>query len=148
MAAEPKPTPPDLFPLPAGIKLRTRKFGANPLALHASALAGVCKGDPSAPREEFEIRWEDQKQGLTVIVRNRDDGRLIADVFAIDAALLNKAWVSVSLVGKAEHDSERKTIPLDVAEKNGCSGSAEFGPLVDVVNRLGPEIGLVVFLLV
>ena len=80
---------------------------------------GEVSGDSPVPPQEFKICWEDQKQGLKVIVRAKN-GRLIADVFATDGDILNKAWVSVSLVGKAEHDTQRKSIPLNVPEENGC----------------------------
>jgi hypothetical protein len=73
---------------------------------------------------------------------------LIADAFATNVALLDKAWVSVGLVGKGENDTERKTIPLNVSVEGGCSSSVDFGLLVDVVTKLGPELGLIVFLLV
>jgi hypothetical protein len=41
-----------------------------------------------------------------------------------------------------------KGIPLDVPEKSGCSGSADFGPRAGAVKQLGPQVGVAVFLLV
>jgi hypothetical protein len=146
---EPKPTLSDLFPLPEGIKLRSRKFGANPVSQPASAPVGGDKGDSSEPRPEFRLRWEDTQQGLTVTVREREGGHLIADVFSTDAAHRDKADVSVGLVGTHEDRLIRKTIRLSVPETDGCSsGSADFGPLTDAATELGSQLRLVVFLLV
>ena len=89
-----------------------------------------------------------QQLGLKVHVREREDGHLIASVFCTDATLLNKVAVSVAVAGMVEDRLLRKTIFLNVAENNGCSGSADFGLLADAVQTLGPQLGLVVFLLV
>ena len=52
----------------------------------------------------------------------------------------------VGLVGTAKDHVLRKTIPLEVPEKTGCSGSADFGPLGDRVKELGsPEVVDVTF---
>jgi len=139
---------PDLYPLPAGIKIRKRRFGANPVSPLVPAPVGGDKADSSAPRPAYKLRWEDREQGLTVLVRKRDNGHLIADVLSTDAGMLKKAAVSVGLVGPIEDHPIRKTIPLDVAEKGGCSGSADFGLLTDVVRELGSQLGMVVILLV
>lgn len=63
-----------------------------------------------------------------------------------NAGLLNRAAVSVGLVGTAEDRLIRKTIALDMPEKDGCSGLADFGRLTDAVKELGPQLGAVVFL--
>jgi hypothetical protein len=148
MNTDPEPILSALFPLPEGIKLRARKFGAEPASPLVPAPVGGDKGPSSDPRPEFTLRWEDQQQGLTVLVRERENGHLIADVFCTDAGLLAKAAVSVGLVGTAADHLIRKTIPLNGSEQNSCSGSADFGPLTDVVKELGPRLGIVVFLLV
>jgi hypothetical protein len=118
-----------------------------------SALVATPQGgdlcDHLTPRPEVVIRWEDPEHGLTVFVRERrDSGRLVADVFCTRAAQLNKLAVSVALVGTIEDQMIRKTIPLNVAEKTGCSGSADFGPLTEAVKELGTQLGVVVFMLV
>ena len=82
---------------------------------------------------------------LTVSMRESETGRLIADVFSAEMGLLNKAWVSVSLWGTAEGQQIRKSVPLDVAQTNGCSGSADFA-LANAVEQLGDRLGLIVFL--
>jgi hypothetical protein len=142
-------TPPlaDLYSLPPGTKLRVRKFGANPTSPLVPTPVGGNQGASAAVRPEFRLRWEDQQQGLQVTVRERDNGHLIAEVFSTDPALLTKATVSVGLVGTIEDGLIRKTIPLDVPETTGCSGSADFGLLEDAVKELGSELGVVVFLL-
>ena len=148
MNIDPKPALPDLFPLPEGIKLRARKFGTKPVSDFIPAPIPRDGADAAVPRPAFQLRWEDQQQGLTVFVREKANGHLIADVFCTDAGLLGKAAVSLGLVGEVEDHLIRKTIPLDVPEKHGCSGSADFGPLADAVKQLGPRLGVVVFLLV
>ena len=40
-----------------------------------------------------------------------------------------------------------KLIPLQIAERNGCSGATDFGSLTNAVKELGPQLGLIVFLL-
>jgi hypothetical protein len=148
MSTEPKPTQSDPFPVPEGIKLRARKFGANPVSQLVAAPVGGPRGDDSAPRPPFRIDWEDTAQGLTVKVRERTGGHLIVEVVSTDPLLLKNAAVSVGLVGTVEDGLIRKTIPLDVPEEGGCSGSADFGPLAAAVTELGPQIGIVAFLLV
>jgi hypothetical protein len=148
MNTDPKPTLADLFPLPEGTKLRVRKFGAKPVSELVPAPVGGNVAQAAAPRPEFKIHWEDQQQGLTVIVRERENGHLVAEVCCSDAGLHNKAAVSVGLVGTVEDHLIRKTIPLDVVVTGGCSGSADFGPLTAAVQELGPQLGVVVFLLV
>ena len=151
METDPKPPYTSMFPLPEGVKLRARKFGKNPFSAFVPAPVG---GDMAAAesRPPFQINWEDQQQGLSVLVRERTDGHLIADVFCTDASLHNKAAVSVFLAGNVDNNLIGKTIPLaahaksDQQEKSGCSGSADFGPLTAAVKELGPQLGLIVFL--
>ena len=148
MKTESKQTVDDLYPLPESVKLRTHKFGKNPESPLVPTPTGGDKGDASPARTEFKIRWEDQEYGLTVLVRERrESGRLVADVFCNDAGRLNKLAVSVALVGTIDNRMIRKTIPLDVPEKTGCSGSADFRPLAEAVKELGTQLGVVVFML-
>ena len=134
-----------MFALPIGMQFRTRMFGAK--VVSPLFPVPVQPGCESAPRPLFEVRWEDPQLGRTVLVREQQDGHLIADVFAADSHLLNEAAVSVSLVGTAEDQMILKMVPLVVAEKNGCSGSADFGPLANAVQQLGSQLGVIVFLL-
>jgi len=147
MSTDPKPNLWDLFPLPKGMKHRSPKFGANPTSPPVPVPVGGDKGDTTDPRPAFQIPWEDPQLGLKVLVQEREDGHLIADVFCTNAALLNKAAVSVGLVGTAVDPLIRKSIQLNVPEKNGCRGSWDFGLLTNTVKELGPQIGLIVFLL-
>src|SRR4051794_26446556 len=93
MNTDPKPNLPELFPLPEGVKLRTRKFGAKPHSGLVPAPAGGDVGDHNGPRLPFRITWEDRQQGLEVHLGERSDHRLIADVRCADATMLNKAAV-------------------------------------------------------
>lgn len=148
MTNDPKRSLEELFPLPAGVKLRTHKFGAKPCSPLFAISAGPDKDASSDSCPEFKIAWEDKQQGLKVCVRERDNGHLIAEVFCSDASLLNKAAVSVGLMGTVEDQLIRKTIHLTVPEENGCSGWADFGLLTDAAQKLGARLGVVVFLLV
>jgi hypothetical protein len=73
---------------------------------------------------------------------------LIADVFCTYAGLLDQSAVSVGLMGVAADHVIPKAIPLNVPDNNCRSGSADFGPLTDVVKELGSQLGVIVFLLV
>jgi hypothetical protein len=164
----------ELYPLPEGVKLRIRKFGANPTTGFVSAPGGGQGAAAGPARPPFKLRWEDTTLGLTVLMReDLASGRLVADVFCTDPAKLNKASVSVSLVGKGKDQSVRKEIPLNEPEtasqaistslapsigktislnepdprSGGCCGSAKFGSLNDAIGELGTELGLVVFML-
>jgi hypothetical protein len=139
----------DLFPLPEGVKIRSRKFGANP----ATPLQPVRPGGPDAlAPHEFKLRHEDKELGLLVIVQeDANSGVITAEAFSSHPEHLNQAAVSVALVGTTEGGMIRKTIPLDREVKNGdhcCSGSAAFGTLHDAVQQLGDRLGLIVFLLI
>ena len=140
----------DLFPLPEGVKIRSRKFGANP-ATPLQPVRPASSADTSSP-QEFKLRHEDKQLGLLAIVQeDANSGRLAAEVFSCHPDHMKRAAVSVALVGTIEGGMIRKTIPLDREVKNGdycCSGSADFGSLHDAVQQLGDRLGLIVFLLV
>jgi len=147
MSADPKPDMPDLFPLPPGVRLHTRKFAAKPYSEYVTVSANG-KEDAGCTQSQFAIRWEDQQQGLTVVVREQENGKLVADVVCNNAGLLGKAAVSVGLVGTIEGRMIRKTVPLNVPASGGCSGTADLGPLGDAVAELGSKLAVVVILLV
>jgi hypothetical protein len=128
------------------MKLRTPKFGANPVSPFVNASVGLDSAS-SEPQPEFKISWEDQQQGVSVVVQAGENGHLIADVFCTNFGLLDKAAVSVALVGTSTEQMIRKAIPLNAPQKHGCAGSADLGPLTAAVKELGPQLGLVVFLL-
>lgn len=143
----------DLYPLPEGVKIRSRKFGANP----ATPLLPVRPAGPAASADtpspqEFKLRHEDEKLGLLAILQeDANSGRLTAEVFSRHPDHMKRAAVSVALVGTIEGGMICKTIPLDREVKNGdycCSGSADFGSLADAVQQLGDRLGLIVFLLI
>jgi hypothetical protein len=148
MNTDPQPTQPEPFPLPKGMKHRAPRFGANPVSPLVPAAIGENGGHSSEARPEFKICWEDQKQGLTLVVQERENGRLIAEVLCTNASLPQQAAVSVGLVGTAADHLIRKTIPLGMPENNGRRGSVDFGPLTEAVKELGPRLGVVMFLLV
>lgn len=154
MNTERQPTLPDLYPPPEGSKVRERTFGASPVSPPVSAPIGRDAADPAAPRLPFKSRWENQLQEdsggrkIKITVRERDNGHLIADVFCNDAELLGKASVSVGLVGARADRTIRMSVALDVPATDGCSGSADFGPLADAVEELGGQLRVVMFLLV
>ncbi|MBA4063624.1 MAG: hypothetical protein C0501_07910 [Isosphaera sp.] len=152
MNPDPKPPLADLYPLPDGVKIRTRKFGASPGTPLKDLPPDGPQADSGPPRREFVLSGEYKDLGITVRVQEvPGSGRLVADVFSTDPTHLNTAAVSVALVGTDEDRMIRKTIPLDVPEQAGgyrCSGSADFGPLPDVRAELGTKLGLVVFLVV
>jgi len=147
-----KPSLADLYPLPEGVKLRTRKFGANPVTPLKATPPGGAAFDSDPGRPEFQLRYEDQHLGLLALVREDVDSRhLIAEVFSSNPEHLNRqAAVSVALVGTVEEQMIRKTIPLkpDDHGQYRCSGSADFGTLDDAVRELGDQLGLMVFLII
>jgi hypothetical protein len=128
------------------MKIHYHKFGANPFS--PLVQVPVETDGSSDPGPAFKICWEDQQQGLSVVVQERENGRLIADAFSSDPAMVDSAAVSVALVGTTPDQIICKVVPFKVLQKNGCSGSADLGPLAGAVKELGPQIGLVVFLLV
>jgi hypothetical protein len=145
-----QPTFEELFPLPPGVKLQKRKFGATPPTPLKTVQAG---GQRSAGEDEppLTLTWDDAKLRLSAVVReDPHTGKLIGSAFCTDPAMLNKASASVSLVGTHEYEMIRKTIKLDQPDKRtgGCCGSADFGLLKDAIVKLGTELGLVVFMLV
>ncbi len=136
---------PGSMPLPAGIKRRKKKVGSTigtplaPVPMQTSQAA--------LPRPPFEVHWEDAKLQLKVRVQERDTGHVVADVFCTEPNWLNNAWASVALYGAGEGQFIQKSIPLDAAAPGGCRGSWDFGPLANLVQRLGDQLGLIVFLL-
>jgi hypothetical protein len=145
-------TGPGGFPLPEGYRRRVYKFGKKPTTGFYSV--PVPTGNSNAVgRPPFAIDWSDAEQGLSVVVREREDGHLIAEVFCTDARLLHKAWVSVGLGGMVDALPISKVIPLNTPAatntpgKGSCSGSADLGLLTDFVKELGSQLALVAFLL-
>jgi hypothetical protein len=140
------------IPLPEGSRRRVYKFGKKPTTGFFSVPVLAGNGN-AVGRPPFTIDWSDAEQGLSAVVREREDGHLIAEVFCTDARLLHKAWVSVGLGGKVDALPIGKVIPLDTPaaadtpRKGGCHGSGELGLLTDAVKELGSELALVVFLL-
>jgi hypothetical protein len=138
-----------LYPMPEGVKLRTRKLGKNPESQLVSTPTDAEIADSGPSRSAFTIHWEDKEYGLSVLVReSQETGHLVADVFCTDAGQLNNLAVSVALVGTIDNQMIRRTIPLGALEKAGCSGSADFGPLTEAVKKLGSRLRIVVFMLV
>jgi hypothetical protein len=148
MSHEKKPSPADLFPLPEWVKIRTRKFGANPV----TPLQPIPSGESAdANRPEFLLRFQDQDLGIVALVgEDRQSRHLLARVFSSKPEHLNEAAVSVAIVGTVEDQMLRKSIPLNTEEHGDyhCSGSADFGRFDDVVGKLGDQLGLIVFLLI
>jgi hypothetical protein len=136
----------NLHTLPDGIKLRTLKLDSKP------ALKPVSVPDATQPisatRPAFALHWEDDDQGLSVDVREQEDGHLRADVSVTDVGL-KQAFMSVGLFGSTgEYALVRKTVPLATVDERGCHGSADMGTLANAVKELGHEIGLVCFLVI
>jgi hypothetical protein len=134
------------FP-PEGITVREPLFGTSP----GSPLFPFHMDD-STPHQTFKICWENQfseKDGgrkLSVVVHERDDGHLIAEVFCTDPGLVNVGVASVGLSGTIEEQRIHKSIPFRVLEKDGCSGSFDFGLFKNVVKELGQGMRVVTFL--
>ncbi len=137
----------EIFPLPPGMKLATRKFGVNPpLPLKAVRTGTQQTNLP------LTFRWEDSTLGLTVVINeDQTTGKLAAEAFCNDPALKGKAAASVALFGREEFKMIRKTIKFDQPDNrmgSGCCGSADSGQLSDAIALLGPEMGLLVFMVV
>jgi hypothetical protein len=148
MSVDRNPNWSEPFSLPHGMKLRHPRFGANPIsALFAVPITGN-NGESSEPQPEFRISWEDQQQGLRVLVREREDGHLIAEAVCTNPGLFDEPVVSVGIVGAGVEPGNCRIIPLTVSENNSRSGSADLGLLKDAVKELGPQLGVVVFPLV
>src|SRR5687767_5096849 len=111
MSTDPKQTLDELFPLPKGIKIRSRKFGKNPVSALVPTSVGQANCSADSQRSPFQIDWEDQHLELKVRVREQENGRLIATVFCNNADRLGKAAVSVGLWGTAAEFSIRKSVP-------------------------------------
>lgn len=106
-------------------------------------------GDHNRP--EFQLRFEDNDLGILVLVRENVESKLIAEVFSTNPEHLNGGALSVALVGKLRIEFIRKSIPFTVEEQDGkfrCRGTWDFGKLEDAVQKLGDQLGLIVFLLV
>src|SRR5437763_1038453 len=87
------------IPLPPGVKLHTRTFGNLALTVFVDAPLSGELGQACLSRPPFTIRWEDEKLGVKVLIREQPDGRLITDVYSRDPSHLNKAAVTVGLIG-------------------------------------------------
>ena len=92
------------------------------------------------------MTWEDPEQKLSAVVRQDANGRLQARVHCGNYVLVNRAAVSIGLAGTISDAFIHRSIPLKTPEPDGCSGTADFGPLVDVVKRLGPQLRIIAFL--
>ncbi len=145
MATDATPGVPELSPQPTRFKLRTRKFGAKPVSDYVTVPVSGRQGGVD-PQPRFELHWKDEQMGLTAVVREQENGRLIAEVFSSDAGLLGKAAVSVGLAGKEADHVINKVILLNAPVGNGCGGTVDFGPLADAVKELGTQIAVIVFL--
>jgi hypothetical protein len=137
----------ELFPLPKGMKLQIRKFGQNP----ATPLKTMSTGDRQTLGQEPTplFRWEDSTLKLSaVLYEDPGTGKMTCHVLCSDPTLLNKAAAPVALFGKREGEMILKTIKLNQPDPptGGCRGSAEFGLLKDAIEKLGTEMGLIVFL--
>jgi hypothetical protein len=146
MTNDQEPTLEEMWPLPPGIKLRRPQFGSSPESAPVTVRGSENTADATLNSERFEIRWKDPEQGFAVAMREQPDGRLIAEVSGVGNSLLGK-WVSVSLAGMVNDHLISKTIALKAPEQNGCNASADFGLLTDVARELGPQIRMIVFLL-
>jgi hypothetical protein len=148
MSNESTPRIEDLFPLPPGYKPRRYVIGTTPVSPPIFLPVDGDQDDSSAPRPPFETSWEDKKLGIRAVVREREDGRLMAQAFCTDAALLNKGTVFVSFGSGRADFNIGKSVRLTAPEEDGCSGSAVLEPFAQVVKDLGPEVRLVLSLLV
>src|SRR5947209_2115242 len=148
MNADPPPTFSDMFPQFKRFKFRTTKIGTKPVSpLYPVAIDGD-KGAANAPRPHFKIDWQNEPLGITVHLHEREDGHVIADAHCTYADLLDTSAVSVGLYGSHGEHAIRKSVLLNVHESGGRRGSADFGLLTDLVKELGPELGVIAFLLV
>jgi hypothetical protein len=120
------------------IRLRKRLFGN-------TVGSGYMQVDANSP-SRFAIQWEDEKLGLKVVLREEEDGRLMADVFCNNAELLGKSVVSVALIGKTPDPRISKSVPLDLPAPAGCRGTADFGLFSEAVYKLGDQLAMIAFL--
>ncbi len=134
----------EMFPLPPGVVLRRRRFGSRSVSplVPLTTPAGT-------DRPPVALRHSDPKLGVTVEIHEvRESGHLAAHARCTDGALLNKGEVSVVLYGAAEGRLINRRIKLEVAEVEGCSGSADFGKLAAIADELGTSFGMVICLTV
>ena len=138
----------NLIPLLARFKFHTHKFPPNPSSAPFLVLTDG-NGELSAnPRPAFNLGWEDQAFGVSVVMHEQQDGRLLAEVSCTRTDLLDTSAVSVALMGMQEGQLLRKTVFLTVSENKGRSGSKDFGTLAAAVKEVGPQISLLVFLMI
>jgi hypothetical protein len=104
----------------------------------------------AVPRAPFEAHWENPKIGLTVHFREREDGRVIADVHCTYPELEDGSAASVGLGGVVADEIQKihRTIRFTGQDQNGRSGSADFGTLTEIVKTIGPNAGIVLFLVI
>src|SRR4051794_32438094 len=121
MSTDSHPSQGDHVPSPKAYKASKYRFGTKPVSPLVRVPIGEENRDPSDSQPAFEIHWEDQQQGLRALVREQENGRLVAHVFCTDAGLLGKAAMSVGLRGATADHANGKLIPLKVPEQNGCS---------------------------
>ena len=127
------------------MKLRKRKFGTAPDSPFKTV------GSSAHEAEPLELSLADSTLGLTVVVKeHRATGKLIAEASCSDPAMKGKAGASVAVIGREEFKLIRKTVKMDQSDERtgGCRGSADLGLLKDAVATLGPELGLVTFMLI
>ena len=104
---------------------------------------------PTGPeRPLFRIEWEDPEFGLTVVVRELEDGKMMIDAFCSDAAMLDNLALAVGLVGKPDTMPITKHVYFDTPDPAGCRGSRSFDTFAQAVEYLGPRIGLAVHRLI
>jgi hypothetical protein len=150
MSADPRPNPQNQSRLPPGIKVRFHKFGSNATSPMFPLPVDVNTGGTSVPRAPFEAHWENPKIGLNVHFREREDGRVIAEVYCTYPELQDGSAASVGLGGVVADEIQKihRTIRLTVQDANGRSGSADFGTLSEIVKTIGPKAGIVLFLMI
>lgn len=122
-----------------GSKVRHRTFGKKP----ASALFAVPTELANPQRRPFALRWEDQAEGLSVVIAENDVGRMIANVAVTGNT--KPIAISIGLVGTNEYEWASKTIPLTRTNDADGQGSADFGSLADLAKRFGDRWCVVVF---
>jgi hypothetical protein len=140
-----------LFPAPEDRprpKLRRPRFGSTLASrVELPAERHVCADAPSGP--PFRMTRPFPDLGLTVTLRELragdDAGNLWVDVRSSNRCHLGLA-ASVGLVGKGD-ELHRLTVELNAEEEDGCSGGGVIGPLSEIVQELGTDVELVVFLL-
>src|SRR5262249_11007587 len=135
------------FPLPPEIRLRECRFGSSAPSRVVPLPAPGDEVGSGQERPPVVLSHTDPKLGVTVEAReDRESGHLAALAHCTDPGLLNQGEVAVVLFGSREGRLISKKIKLDVAEKGGCGGSADFGQLGPMADELGTQLGMLVFL--